>query len=232
LPYGVSLTDNGDGTATITGTPAAGSGGTYTVTVSAANSSGTTATQSFTLTVNEAPSISAIADTTFTVGTNGSINVQTAGFPTDTITASGLPTGVTLTDNGNGTATIAGTPEAGSGGTYNVTVNAANTSGPTATQTFVLTVDEAPSITSNDAAGFTAGTAGSFTVTTAGFPTAAISISPSDTLPPGVTLVDNGNGTATLSSTTSASAGIYNFTIDATNGTSPDASQPFTLTIA
>ncbi|HVX14255.1 MAG TPA: SdrD B-like domain-containing protein [Pirellulales bacterium] len=232
LPNGVTYTDNGDGTATIAGTPEVGSGGTYNVTVNAANSSGTTATQTFTLTVNEAPSISTIADTTFTVGTAGSIDVQTAGFPTDTITVSGLPNGVTYTDNGDGTATIAGTPEAGSGGTYNVTVNAANSSGPTATQTFVLTVDEAPSITSNNAAGFTAGTAGSFTVTTAGFPTAAISISASDTLPPGVALVDNGDGTATLSSTTSAAAGTYNFTIDATNGTSPDASQPFTLTIS
>jgi cyclophilin family peptidyl-prolyl cis-trans isomerase len=231
LPNGVTLTDNHDGTATITGTPAAGTGGAHTVTVSAANSSGTTATQSFTLTVDEAPSISTIADTTFTVGTAGSISIQTAGFPTDTITASGLPNGVTLTDNHDGTATITGTPAAGTGGAHTVTVSAANSSGTTATQTFVLTVDEAPAITSNNAATFTAGTAGSFTVNTAGFPLAAISLSPSDTLPAGVTLVDNGNGTATLSSTTSASAGTYNFTIDATNGISPGASQPFTLTI-
>ena len=41
---------------------------------------------------------------------------------------------------------------------------------PDATQTFTLTVDQAPAITSANATTFTVGTAGTFTVTATGFP--------------------------------------------------------------
>ena len=40
--------------------------------------------------------------------------MTTTGFPTPTVSESGaLPGGVTFTDNGNGTATLSGTPAAG-----------------------------------------------------------------------------------------------------------------------
>ena len=51
LPRGVKFKDNGDGTATLSGTPAAGSGGTYPFRITATNVAGSDATQSFTLTV-------------------------------------------------------------------------------------------------------------------------------------------------------------------------------------
>ena len=73
------------------------------------------ATQSFTLTVNQAtrPAITSATSTTFTVGTAGSFTVTTTGFPTPTLSETGaLPSGVTFTDNGNGTATLSGTPTA------------------------------------------------------------------------------------------------------------------------
>ena len=54
LPGGVTFVDNGNGTGTLGGTPAAGTGGTYAITFTATNSGGS-ATQSFTLTVNETP---------------------------------------------------------------------------------------------------------------------------------------------------------------------------------
>ena len=54
------------------------------------------------------------ATTTFTVGSPGTFTVTTAGGPVPAITSSGtLPPGVTFTDNGDGTATLAGTPAAG-----------------------------------------------------------------------------------------------------------------------
>ena len=37
-----------------------------------------------------------------------------------------LPTGVTFTDNGNGTATLAGTPASGSNSSYPITIGATN----------------------------------------------------------------------------------------------------------
>lgn len=51
LPAGVSFTANNDGTATLAGTAAAGSGNTYHITITAHNGSGADATQNFTLTV-------------------------------------------------------------------------------------------------------------------------------------------------------------------------------------
>ena len=50
---------------------------------------------------------------------------------------------MTFTDNGNGTATLAGTPAAGTGGTYPFTITAANGVLPDATQSFTLTVNGA-----------------------------------------------------------------------------------------
>ena len=52
LPSGVTFKDNGNGTATLSGTPASGSGGTFSLTFSASNGVGAVANQMFTLTVN------------------------------------------------------------------------------------------------------------------------------------------------------------------------------------
>ncbi|GLZ30154.1 hypothetical protein Lesp02_23440 [Lentzea sp. NBRC 105346] len=87
----------------------------------------------------------------------------------------------------------------------------------------------APAITSANSTTFTAGSAGTFTVTTTGVPTPAIS--KTGTLPTGVTFVDNGDGTATLSGTPTL-AGTYPLTITASSSTTPNATQSFTLTVA
>ena len=143
LPAGVTFADNGDGTATLAGTPAAGTRGNYPFTITASNGVGTDATQSFTLTVNPAnaaPVITSANAATFAVGTAGTFPVVTTGFPNANLSATSspaLPSGVTFKDNGDGTATLDGTPPAGSQGTYALTVTASNSVG-TATQTLVL----------------------------------------------------------------------------------------------
>ncbi len=231
LPGGVTYTDNGNGTATLAGTPAAGSGKSYTLNLTASNGILPNATQTFTLTVNEAPTIKTANHTTFTVGSAGTFSVTAGGWPKPALSASGaLPSGVTFTDNGDGTATLAGTPAAGTGGAYPLTITASNGVGPDAVQSFTLNVDQAPAITSANAATFTVGTPGTFTVTTTGFPTAALS--KSGGLPSGVTFSDNGNGTATLAGTPGAgTGGTYAITITASNGVGSDATQSFTLTV-
>ena len=88
-----------------------------------------------------APAITSANSTTFVVGAAESFTVTAAGVPTPTITLSGtLPGGVTFSDNGNGTATLAGTPASGTGGVYPLTFTASNGVLPNATQTFTLTV--------------------------------------------------------------------------------------------
>src|SRR5208282_379969 len=170
LPTGVTFTDNGNGTGKLSGTPAAGTGGSYPITIKATNTAGT-GSQAFTLTVDQTATISSANNATFTVGAAGTFNVTTTGgIPTPALTETGaLPAGVTFTDNGNGSATLAGTPGAGTGGTYAITIKATNPGG-TGTQAFTLTVDQAPAITSANNTTFTAGAAGSFTVTASGFP--------------------------------------------------------------
>lgn len=51
-----------------------------------------------------------------------------------------LPSGVTFVDNGEGTATLAGTPTSGSKGVYPFTITANNGVSPSATQSFTVTV--------------------------------------------------------------------------------------------
>ena len=232
LPSGVSFTDNGDGTATLSGTPATGTYGTYPLTITASNGVNPDATQTFALVVDAPSVITSAASTTFTVGTAGTFTVTTTGNPTAAITEpDALPSGVTFTDNGDGTATLSGTPAAGTGGVYPITINAGNGVGTADSQTFTLTVKEAPGITSSSSATFTAGSAGTFTVTTSGYPVAALGETGA-TLPSGVTFSDNGDGTATLSGTPGAGAGgTYAITITATNGIGNAASQSFTLTV-
>ena len=58
-------------------------------------------------------------------GTNGSFTVTTIGFPIAALTLTGtLPNGLQFTDNGNGTATLAGAPTVS--GTFALTITAGN----------------------------------------------------------------------------------------------------------
>ena len=146
------------------------------------------------------PAFTSAAAATFTVGAKGTASVATSGSPAATVTESGaLPSGVTFTAGSGGTATIAGTPAAGTGGVYSVTLTAQN-SGGSASQTFVLTVDQAPAFTSAATVKGTMLTALSFTVTTSGYP-AVTSITESGLLPLGLAFKSNSNGTATISGT-------------------------------
>jgi len=226
LPKGLTFVDNGNGTANLSGTPAPKTGSIYTLTITAKNGLGSNAVQTFTLTVDQAPAITSGASSTFTVGTAKSFTVAMTGFPAPTLTYSGsLPGGVTL-DQVSGV--LSGTASPGTGGTYSLGLTASNGVGVNSTQTFVLTVDEAPTITSANTAMFAAETASSFLVTTIGFP--APKLTKSGTLPRGVTFVDNGNGTASLSGTPAKGAGGYNITITAKNNAG-SSTQSFTLTV-
>jgi hypothetical protein len=125
--------------------------GTHTVTVNAdyldqvAESDKTNNTATFTFTVGTVPSITSPGSTTFTVGTPASFTVTTVGLPRPTLTESGpLPGGVSFIDNGNGTATLSGTPAAGTGGIYTFTITAHNGVGADAAGTFTLAVEQPP----------------------------------------------------------------------------------------
>jgi hypothetical protein len=226
LPNGLTFVDNGDGTATLSGTPAAGSAGAYALTFAAFNGVGPDAVQSFTLTVQALPAVTSGNATTMTAGTPASFTVAATGFPVPTLSESGaLPSGVTFDPS---TGILSGTPAAGTGGVYAITFSASNSAGSTP-QAFTLTVLESPAITSAAGTTFTLNAANSFLVTSRGFPTP--SLTATGTLPAGVSFVDNGNGTGTLSGTATA-AGSFPISIAASNGVGTTATQTFTIVVA
>lgn len=88
-----------------------------------------------------APTITSGAVATFQVGEAGSFTVEATGLPIPFLSREGtLPAGVAFTDNGDGTASLAGTPVAGAEGSYPLTIKAANGTSPDAAQNFTLTV--------------------------------------------------------------------------------------------
>ena len=88
--------------------------------------------------MNEAPTITSAAAATFTVGTAGSFTVTTGhAYPAATTLSIGtvvLPTGLSFHDNGDGTATIAGTPAAGTGRRFSFPIVASNGVSPAASR--------------------------------------------------------------------------------------------------
>jgi hypothetical protein len=149
LPPGLTAVLSGSNVA-FTGTPTlAGVFSSGSVTVH--DNAGGSATQTFSITINSAsasaPAITSAPSTTFSVGQPGNFTVTASGSPTPSISdGPPLPPGVTFTDNGNGTATLAGTPAPGSAGTYLFTITAQN-SVSSVTQSFILTVNPAPAAT-------------------------------------------------------------------------------------
>ena len=224
LPADLSL-DPGSGI--LSGTPSAT--GSFSFTVQAANGvSPAAVSPTVTITVSAAtptaPAITSASSATATTTTAMNFTVTTTGPPTPTITESGaLPGGVSFTDNGDGTASIAGTPASGTEGSYPITITASNGISPDASQAFTLTVNGlAPAfIAGSPPATAVTGASYSYTFTASGDPAPTFSVA-SGTLPTGLSL-DPGSG---ILSGTASATGSFSFTVQAANGISPAATTP------
>ncbi len=87
------------------------------------------------------PAITSSTSVSFTVGQSSSFTVTTSGSPAPSITETGvLPAGLAFHDNGNGTATISGTPQSGTVGSFPIRIFATNGVGAVASQSFVTLV--------------------------------------------------------------------------------------------
>ena len=220
LPHGLSIDTT---LGVITGTPT--ESGIYPVTISATNNPGGTTTKTLTITVTGPPTIANGPPPAYTVGTPYSFTYQIEAYPaaTVTLTSGSFPPGLTLSSAG----VLSGTPT--QSGAYPATVIANNGINPKATQSFTLTVGQAPSITSPAGATFAVGQAGSFTVTATGDP------APNSFTATGLP------SWASLDSTTGVLSGTppntittsTTFTINLTvgNGNLPNATQVFTLKV-
>ena len=237
LPAWATLSDNGDGTATITGTPGFTDAAVSTVTISASDGS-LTGTATFRLTVsntNRPPVANPVANQTVAENNPFSL-IVTASDPDATIpaiTAAGLPGWATLTDNGNGTATITGTPGFSAAGSTAVAITA-NDGFLTGSVVFDLTVtntNRSPVV--DPIADQTVAETDSFSlVVTASDPDGTTPFLSAAGLPSWATLSDNGDGTATITGTPGfTDAAVSTVTITASDG-GLDGGTSFELTVA
>jgi hypothetical protein len=202
----------------------------YDVTVAAVNAIGTgpaaAASGNPVTPTASAPLITSSNSLEVGVGQKLSFKVTAVGTPKPTITASGLPSWATFTPAAHGgSATVSGSPPAGSGGVYPITFGASNGVGFPVTQNATLSVLE---FTSAASATFPLNQSDSFTVTTS-LSSPSVAISLSGTLPPDVSFNVGSNGTATLSGVPTGKAKNYSITFKATFGTA-STTQKFTLT--
>jgi hypothetical protein len=162
--------------------------GTYSATVQATDADGFSGSGTLAWTVDQAPGITSASSVSFTNGIAGAFSVTTVGTPTPWVYWCGtLPAGVNIVD-GNGEASLSGTPAMGTAGTYQLTFTAVSTVG-TASQAFTLIVlASTPAVTLTSSANpDKAATAVTFTATVSG--------SPTPWTPTGsVTFSDNGTG--------------------------------------
>ena len=138
LPPGVRFAEESGGRAAITGTPGLTAAGPYRLTLKATNSAGS-ATQAFTLTITRPPALAAPAAATATTGRAFRLAIKVIGYPAPALAESGqLPVGLAFTSTSR-SAVLAGTPAAGTAGSYQVTITATSSSG-VATAHLTLTV--------------------------------------------------------------------------------------------
>lgn len=187
LPPGVTATSTST-TVVLEGTPT--TGGIFPVTLTAANGVGAPATSSFTLTVGTTPELTVDAAVAARVGTALDVPVVVTGLPAATVTATGLPDGVTVVDAGSGAWALGGTPTRAGMGQRTATVTATNAVGHD-DATVAFTVAGAPELTVPAPVEATVGAPVDVTVAATGYPLPALAAS---NLPTGLTATDDGAG--------------------------------------
>ncbi|OQX24944.1 MAG: hypothetical protein BWK80_18215 [Desulfobacteraceae bacterium IS3] len=156
LPAWLTLTDNGNGGATLAGTPDNSQVGVHAVTLRLTDKTGASADQSFTILVknaNDAPTFTTTPNTAAEQNVLYTYAITTSDIDAGdslSITAPRLPVWLTLTDNGNGAATLSGTPTDAHSGNNEVILEVKDSTGLTATQSFTILVkniNDSPLIT-------------------------------------------------------------------------------------
>ncbi|HEY1100207.1 MAG TPA: putative Ig domain-containing protein, partial [Myxococcota bacterium] len=239
-------------TGELSGTPANGDVGAYSVTVTATDGSSATASDTFDLTVqnvNDAPVVIAIADATTNEDAVYSFNAAAAFADDDSIHGDVLSYSATLA-NGDPlpswlsinptTGLISGTPANGDVGAYSIIVTATDLAGATASDTFDLTVanvNDAPTlsfaipdqVTPEDSA-FTFDVSGNFADVDLGDAlTYTATLANGDSLPSWLSF---NTSTGTFSGTPDNwDVGGFSVTVTATDGSGASASDTFAVTV-
>ncbi|MBI5951754.1 MAG: sortase [Chloroflexi bacterium] len=220
---------------------AANQNGASNITVRATDTGGLFVETTFTVTIapaNDTPSFTSVPVTAATQGALYTYNIVTDdpdAPDTLTITAPTLPTWLTFTDNGNRTATLAGTPTNADIGPHTVVLRV--TDGVIAVpveQSFIVTVtdvNDAPTFTSAPVTTAGESTLYTYNIVTNDPDTGNTLTITAPTLPVWLTFTDNGDRTATLSGTPNSSqVGVFPVSLAVSDG-SLTGTQNFNITV-
>jgi hypothetical protein len=242
LPTWLTLVDNNDSTATLSGTPTNADVGTVgnEVTLEVVDSGGRMDTQSFTIDVlnaNDPPTVIApTADQVFDQGDTVNLDTSLAFDDADgdvlTFSAVGLPASLAIDGN---TGIVSGdltNDDALGGPDYSVTITADDGNGGTADDVFTITVNninDPPTFTSTEVTSAVESVTYTYNIITEDVDGDVRQIT--GTAPAWLTLTDNGDGTAVLTGMpTSANIGSANVTLTVSDGIS-SVDQAFIITV-
>jgi len=149
LPNGATFVDHNDKSGLVSWIPDFDATGSYSVTVTVADSHGQATSQVIAITVlntNRPPTASTTGKQQVKEGETINVTVTASDPDADplTLTATGLPTGAIFTDNKNGTATLVWATKVGDAGDYTVPITVKDALNATITQQITLKVDGNP----------------------------------------------------------------------------------------
>ncbi|MEM7220376.1 MAG: putative Ig domain-containing protein [Pseudomonadota bacterium] len=240
----VSLVDNGDGTGTITWTPAPGdAGNTYAITLVATDGVGNTAIETFSITVTASfvpvlspiPPLMVIEDRQVTAPVSAT---DADGNGTITLSENSSTIGQSiLTDSGSGVGMLSWTPPIGASANSPFTLNvvATDNTGESATQPVTITVvpNQAPVLASIGNLSATENVESVFTFTATDADGMAPPVLSATNVPAGAVFTpNNANGTATLTWTPGVGeSGTFTMTVTATDGDAATDSETFDIVV-
>ncbi len=232
---GMSLQRSPGADPVLAGTPAPGSAGSYVLTVRAKNAvDGADVSDEVTVRVrvDARPAFrTGTEPLAAAVGSTVDRAIGVGGAPLATVTATGLPAGLTLVDEGTGTWRVTGTPARGSGGRHVVRLTADNGVLDPVAADVTVTVQEAVTAVRGGSASVRIGEPVSVPVAAeGGWPTPP-ALRVVGGLPAGVTFVDDGDGTGRVVGVPAAgTVGTWAVTVEADNGVGV-ASAQVTVTV-
>ena len=222
LPSGLSInTSSGQIDGTITG-----SGNAYSITVTASDGQGASASQSFTWNVSTL-SVTNPGTHNGAVGDSAALQIQSGGLPSGdswTYAATGLPSGLSInTSSGQIDGTITGSANA-----YSVSVTASDGQGASASQSFTWNVSTL-SVTNPGTYNGAVGDSAALQIQASGLPSGDSWTYAATGLPSGLSI---NTSSGQIDGTLTGSANTYSISVTASDGQGGSASQSFTWNVS